>query len=294
MELPVETDTTIRHDTTGIPATDDRRLAALGRLFDLRGRGAVVTGGGSGLGLRMGTVLAEAGASVTLVDREADRLATAQQDLAADGLEVSTRSLDVTDFDELDAAFGEIAADGGLDVVFANAGISAGIGPRLKSGRITDLDHQRWQEVLDVNLTGTALTMSAAARHIRDGAGRIIVTSSLGGVRADPLVGYAYAATKAGVVALVRNAALELAHRGINVNALAPGLFETNIRKANPVAEAMTEDFKKASAFGRGAQLSELDGMVVYLASAASSYMTGAVLNLDGGGQHVGPNSVEI
>lgn len=290
----METNTTLLHMPLGQESGEERRLSTLGQLFDLRGRGVVVTGGGSGLGLRMGTVLAEAGATVTLIDREPERLAAAQLTLAEDGLAVSIRALDITDFEELDAAFAQIAAEGGLDVVFANAGISAGIGPRLKSGRITNLDQHRWQEVLDVNLTGAALTMSAAARNIRDGAGRIIVTSSLGGVRADPMVGYAYAATKAGVVALVRNAALELAHRGINVNALAPGLFETNIRKTNPVAEAMTEDFKKASALGRGADVSELDGLIIYLASTASSYMTGAVLNLDGGGQHVGPNQVEI
>jgi NAD(P)-dependent dehydrogenase (short-subunit alcohol dehydrogenase family) len=291
LELPVEAPTTTQ-DAPALRPTDEQRLAVLGDLFDLRGRGVVVTGGGSGLGLRMGTVLARAGATVTLVDREPDRLAAARGQLAEHGLAVATRSLDITHFDQLDTAFGEIA-ESGLDVVFANAGISAGIGPRLRSGRITDLDHERWREVLDVNLTGAAFTMSAAARHIREGAGRIVVTSSLGGVRADPMVGYAYAATKAGVVALVRNAALELAHRGINVNALAPGLFETNIRKANPVAEAMTGDFRKTSAFGRGADPSELDGLVVYLASTASSYMTGAVLNLDGGGQHVGPHQVE-
>lgn len=285
---------TTAQDAPALQHTDERRLATIGNLFDLRGRGVAVTGGGSGLGLRMGTVLARAGAEVTLIDRDQASLAAAQTALAADGLAVSVRIVDITDFDQVDAAFQQIAAESGLDVVFANAGISAGIGPRLKSGRITDLDQQRWREVLDVNLTGAAFTMSAAARHIRDGAGRIIVTSSLGGVRADPMVGYAYAATKAGVVALVRNAALELAHRGINVNALAPGLFETNIRKANPVAEAMTGDFRKISALGRGGDLSELEGLVVYLASKASSYMTGAVLNLDGGGQHVGPNQVEI
>jgi gluconate 5-dehydrogenase len=278
---------------SGVP--EERRLQKLGELFDVRGLGVVVTGGGSGLGLRMGTALAEAGAHVTLLDVVGDRLDEARADLAERGLRVDVAVADITDFDQLDALFDRLEhSEHGLHVVFANAGISAGIGPRLRTGRITDLDRERWQQVLDVNLTGAVNTMSAAARHLNTGYGRIVVTSSVGGIRADPMVGYAYASTKAGVVGLVRNAALELAHRGITVNAIAPGLFETNIRKANPAAEAMTADFVKVSALKRSAQLPELEGLAVYVASPASSYVTGAVLNIDGGGQHVGPNDVEL
>lgn len=275
--------------------SEERRLRKLGELFDVRGLGIVVTGGGSGLGLRMGTALAEAGAHVTLLDIVRDRLLEAQAKLAARDILVDVEAADTTDFEELDALFERLEhSQHGLHAVFANAGISAGIGPRLKSGRITDLDHERWQQVLDVNLTGAVNAMSAAARHLNSGTGRIVVTSSVGGIRADPMVGYAYAATKAGVVGLVRNAALELAHRGITVNAIAPGLFETGIRKANPIAEAMSSDFMKVSAMKRAGELSELEGLAVYLASPASSYVTGAVLNIDGGGQHVGPNEVEL
>lgn len=275
--------------------TEEQRLHKLGELFDVRGLGVVVTGGGSGLGLRMGTVLAEAGAHVTLVDVVEERLEDARAGLAERGLRVDVAAADITDFEQLDALFDRLEhSDHGLHAVFANAGISAGIGPRLRSGRITDLDHERWQQVLDVNLTGAVHTMSAAARHLNTGYGRIVVTSSVGGVRADPMVGYAYASTKAGVVGLVRNAALELAHRGITVNAIAPGLFETGIRKANPTAQAMTADFMKVSAMKRSGELAELEGLAVYLASPASSYVTGAVLNIDGGGQHVGPNDVEL
>jgi gluconate 5-dehydrogenase len=276
------------------PISEERRLQKLGELFDVRGMGIVVTGGGSGLGLRMATALAEAGAHVTLLDVVMDRLKEAQATLAARGLEVDTAAADISDFDQLDALFDRIEhSEHGLHAVFANAGISAGIGPRLRSGRITELDRDRWQQVLDVNLSGAVNTMSAAARHLNTGYGRIIVTASVGGIRADPLVGYAYAATKSGVIGLVRNAALELAARGITVNAIAPGLFETGIRKANPTAQAMTSDFMKVSAMKRAGELAELEGLAVYLASPASSYVTGAVLNIDGGGQHVGPNDVE-
>lgn len=281
-------------ETGSAGTAEERRLQKLGELFDVRGLGIIVTGGGSGLGLCMGTALAEAGAHVTLLDVVADRLKEAQARLAERGLRVEAAAADITDFDQLDTLFDRFEhSEHGLHAVFANAGISAGIGPRLRSGRITELDRERWQQVLDVNLTGAVNTMSAAARHMNTGYGRIVVTSSVGGIRADPMVGYAYAATKAGVVGLVRNAALELASRGITVNAIAPGLFETGIRKANPTAQAMSSDFMKVSAMKRAGELSELEGLAVYLASPASSYVTGAVLNIDGGGQHVGPNEVE-
>lgn len=289
---------TTSHEHTAVDGggvSEQRRLRKLGELFDLRGLGVVVTGGGSGLGLRMGTALAEAGAHVTLLDIVAERLDRARSELADRDLRVDAEVADITDFVQLDELFGRLEHGAhGLHAVFANAGISAGIGPRLKEGRITDLDRQRWQHVLDVNLTGAVNTMSAAARHLNSGYGRIVATASVGGVRADPMVGYAYAATKTGVIGVVRNAALELAHRGITVNAIAPGLFETNIRKADPTAEAMTADLMKVSAMKRAGRLSELEGLVVYLASPASSYITGAVLSIDGGGAHVGPNDVEM
>lgn len=275
-------------------STEVSRLNYLGDTFDVRGLGIIVTGGGSGLGLRMSTALSRAGANVTLLDRETERLEAAQKELAAQAINVEIATADITDPDELDAVFAQVASRHGLHAVFANAGISAGIGPRLKSGRITAIDQDRWGQVLDVNLTGAMNTMASAARYMTDGYGRIIVTSSVGGVRADPLVGYAYAASKAGVIGLVRNAALELAHRNILVNAIAPGLFETNIRKSNPVAEAMTADFQKISALKRSGQLNELEGLAIFLASPASSFVTGAVLSIDGGGAHVGPNEVEI
>jgi len=274
--------------------SEDARLAYLGGLFDLRGKGAIVTGGAGGLGRTIGGALARAGASVTLLDIDPDKLAAVQQSLADEGVAVKTAAADITDADELDAAFAAAAADGGLHIVFANAGISAGIGPKLKSGRIATIDPAAWQRVVDINLTGALNTVASASRHIDDGYGRVIVTSSLAGVRADPMVGYAYAATKSGVLGIVRNAALELAPRGILVNAIAPGLFHTGIRANNPTAAAMTADFERGSAIGRGAEMPELEGLALYLASPASSYVTGATISIDGGAQHAGANVVEI
>ncbi|MGP6169650.1 SDR family NAD(P)-dependent oxidoreductase [Microbacterium sp. A204] len=274
--------------------TEDTRLSYLGGLFDLRGLGAIVTGGAGGIGSAMAAALARAGAAVTLLDLSSEALEAAQQRLQDEGVTVGIKQADITKADELDAAFAEIASANGLHIVFANAGISAGPGPRLESGRIANVDQDRWNSVLDVNLTGALNTVASASRHIADGYGRIVVTASLAGVRSDAMVGYAYAATKAGVIGIVRNAALELAPRGILVNAIAPGLFHTSIRSSDPVHSRSTDDFVRASAIGRGAQPSEIEGLAVYLASPASSYVTGATISIDGGAQHAGANPVAI
>jgi NAD(P)-dependent dehydrogenase (short-subunit alcohol dehydrogenase family) len=272
------------------PSSAEHSLAA--NLFRVAGLGAVVTGGGSGLGLAMARVLARNGARVTLADVDPDRVRAATEGLAAEGCAVRGAVVDVTDGAAVDELMSAAAGWGsGLHVVFANAGISAGPGPVLPEGRLEAVDDDRWQRVLDVNLTGVLHTVRAAARCLSDGYGRIVVTSSLAGVRADPLVGYAYTATKAAVVALVRNAAIELAGRGILVNAIAPGAFVTNIGSANPGRTGVVEEFARAAALKRLADPSEIEGLALFLASPASSYVTGAVLVVDGGAT-TGRNSV--
>lgn len=253
-------------------------------LFRVDGLGAVVTGGGSGLGLAMTRVLARNGARVTLADVDAERVRDAVEALEKEGCAVRGAVVDVTDAAAVDELMADAAGrDTGLHVAFANAGISAGPGPVLPEGRLESVDEQRWQRVLDVNLTGVLHTVRAAARHMTTGYGRIVVTSSLAGVRADPLVGYAYTATKAAVVALVRNASLELAERGILVNAIAPGAFVTNIGASNPGRSGVVEEFARAAALKRLADPAEMEGLALFLASPASSYVTGAVLVVDGG-----------
>lgn len=263
----------------------------LSEIFNMDSVHAVITGGASGIGLQIATTLASVGAAVTILDQNQERVTEAVSDLDDHFDKVGGRTVDITDFDAYEDTMASIAEERPFNVVFANAGISAGPGPKFDIGKLSSMDRDRWQDVLSVNLTGVVDTLVLASRHIPDQSqGRIVVTSSLAGVRADPLVGYAYAASKTGVLGLVRNAALELAGRGITVNAVAPGLFETNIRKENPAAESLTDAFARMSAIGRPGKLSELSGLAVFLASPASAYVTGAVLNIDGGGQHVGPN----
>jgi NAD(P)-dependent dehydrogenase (short-subunit alcohol dehydrogenase family) len=171
---------------------------------------------------------------------------------------------------------------GGVQIVFANAGISAGLGPRFGVGVLDRIDDERWRRVLEINLTGTLHTIRAAAAHLGEG-GRIIATTSVAGHRADPLVGYAYSSSKAAVSHLVRNAANELAGRRILVNAIAPGSFLTEIGRANPRNSEMVEELRRATALGRLAEPEEIEGLALLLASPASAHITGAVFTIDGG-----------
>lgn len=263
-------------------------------LFDLTGDHALITGGASGIGFHIAQTLGAVGAKVTIIDRDQAQLEQATSKLIDAQINAHFLNLDITDYEDFDAKLAAHAARHPFQVVFANAGISAGPGPINETGTLANYDRDRWKDVIDVNLTGAMNTISIASKHMTaNDRGRIIVTSSLAGVRADPLVGYAYAASKAGVLGIVKNAALELASRNITVNAIAPGLFSTNIRKNNPAAQALDSAFAKMSLFKRAGDLAELEGLAIYLASKASSYLTGTVLNLDGGGQHVGPNSLD-
>jgi NAD(P)-dependent dehydrogenase (short-subunit alcohol dehydrogenase family) len=252
-------------------------------LFDVAGRGAVVTGAASGLGFAISRVLARNGARVFLVDSSEDTLERAVGDLTGEGLEVRSRIADVRDRVVLEDVMIEAAGwDTGLDIVFANAGISSGLGRRFGNG-IADIDAARWQAVLDVNLTGLLHTVQAAAAHLNDGRGRIIVTSSVAGLAVDPLVGYAYSSSKAAVTLLAQNVATELAPRGITVNVIAPGSFLTAIGANNPGNTGMIDELVRATATKRIADPAEIEGLALLLSSPAASHITGSVFVIDGG-----------
>lgn len=260
-----------------------RHLSDPRRLFDVRGHGALVTGAASGLGLAYARVLARNGARVLLTDVAASALDEAVRDLSEEGCQVRGALVDIRDRSAVEAAVDEAAEwDGGLDIAFANAGISAGLGHQFGVGALAEIDDERWQKVIDTNLTGTLHTLRSAASRMNDG-GRIIVTSSVAGHRADPLVGYAYSATKAAISHLVRNAAAELAPRGIHVNAIAPGSFLTGIGRSNPDNAKMLAELTRATAVGRLAEPEEIEGLALLLSSPAASHITGAVFVIDGG-----------
>jgi NAD(P)-dependent dehydrogenase (short-subunit alcohol dehydrogenase family) len=252
----------------------------LSGLFDVDDASVVVTGAASGLGFAMAEVMADSGARVTLADLDADGLEQAAGRLAG---EVRTHRLDVSDADAVEELFaGVVETNGRVDVAFANAGISIEPGVVDERGGLEALSLDTWRTVLGVNLDGVLFTMREAARHMKpQGSGRIVVTASTAGFGTDPFVGYSYSVTKAGVIMLVRQAALELAKHGVHVNAIAPGPFRTNI--GSDAAPIPDEAWEEIVAFGRMAEPDELKGVALLLASPASSFMTGAIVPVDGG-----------
>ncbi len=249
-------------------------------LFDVEGARVVVTGAASGLGLAMAEVMADGGARVTLADLDEEGLEQVAGRLGGD---VRTARLDVSDSAAVERLFDEVVEEqGGVDVAFANAGISLEAGVTDPQGGLEAFDRAKWDSVLGVNLNGVVFTLKAAARHMKkQGSGRIVVTASTAGFGTDPMVGYSYSATKAAVIIIVRQAALELAKHGVHVNAIAPGPFRTNI--GGDAAPIPPEAWNDIVAIGRMAEPDELKGVALLLASPASSFMTGAVIPVDGG-----------
>jgi NAD(P)-dependent dehydrogenase (short-subunit alcohol dehydrogenase family) len=196
---------------------------------------------------------------------------------------------DVRDEVAVDALVdGVVEEQSRVDVVFANAGLASVPGFRVDGGQtLATLERSDWDTVLDVNLNGVVHTMRSAARAMtKQGSGRIVVTASNAGLRVEPLVCYGYAASKAAVIHVVRQAALELAPHGVLVNAICPGPFYGTLIGGGVTehpSEEMKEMWKSLIPLGRMAHPDELKGLVVLLASPASSFMTGAAFVIDGG-----------
>lgn len=237
------------------------------------GKRVVITGAGRGLGELLAHAFSTAGASVGLVARTEKDLKAVADALPGPSLVLSG---DVTDEDFNEAVADAVVAEwGGVDVWICNAGISPVVaGPRGTDAAV-------WRKVLDVNLTGAFLGARAAARVMGDG-GRLIFTGSVLGER--PREGLsAYSASKAGLVGLAKGLALDLAPAGITVNVVAPGWFDS------PLADAWMNDPATAAAItghtaqGRWGSSTDLAGAYQFLASDASAFVTGTVLNVDGG-----------
>jgi len=245
-----------------------------------------VSGAASGLGLAYTEVLARNGARVAMLDIDVAGLAREAARLSAEGNEVTAHAVDVTDTAALHAAINATAqTHGRLDIVFANAGISSGPSFQRSEGEMNNLSGELWDRVLKTNLTSVFETIRAAAGHMkRQRSGRIVVTASIAGLRGDRMVGYAYAATKAAVINLVRQTSLELAAHNIMVNAIAPGPFLTHIAGGRLYREPeVVKQFEASVPLGRIAGTEEIKGLALYLASPASSFHTGTVIPLDGG-----------
>lgn len=240
---------------------------------DVRDKRVVITGAGRGLGRLLAHAFSFAGAKVALVSRtEADLNAVAEE-LAGESIVLAG---DATDEVFVEGVADEVVrAWGGLDCWIANAGIS----PVVAAAR--DTDSQVWRDVLEVNLTGAFLGGRAASRVMRDN-GRIIFTGSVLGER--PTKGMsAYSASKAGLVGLAKTLALELASSGITVNVVAPGWFDSPLAEGWKQNEKLEARVLEHTAQKRWGAATDLAGAYQFLASDASAFVTGTVLNVDGG-----------
>jgi NAD(P)-dependent dehydrogenase (short-subunit alcohol dehydrogenase family) len=263
----------------------------IGDLFRVEGYGVVVTGGASGIGLGYTEALAANGARVTMLDIDRQRIDGEVQRLRGMGYDVRGTMADVTDHAQLDKAIDEAASlYGRLDVAFANAGIDPGVGflsregKRLPEGAIENYDDARWEKVIDINLNGVFATIRAAARHMRPRRfGRIIITTSRAASFVGGTIGAAYPAAKAGAAHLMRVAALELAADGITVNAIAPGSFATNIGGGWLKEDEAQKSVAARVPMHRVAFPQDMAGLALFLASPASSYVTGQNIGIDGG-----------
>ena len=247
-------------------------------IFRLNGKVAWITGGTKGLGLAMAKALAGVGADIVINSRTDSEAKSISEDLAKEtGRRVWGKAADVTNGGEIESFVKQAHEEmGSIDILINNAGVNV----RLPT---TELPLEEWKRVVDINLTGPFVcTQAVLPKMIEKGWGRIIHISSILGQ-----VGLAgrppYTATKGGLILLTKTQALELATKGVTVNAICPGPFATDMNKP------LLNDPEKYQAFvakipmGRWGEMNELDGAAIFLASNASSFVTGTTLTVDGG-----------
>ena len=237
-----------------------------------------MTGGSRGLGAVMAEALSFAGARVAVTSRSLDDAQTKAAEIAsATGIETLGVAMEATDETSVEAAVAAVVERfGGLDILVNNAGI-------LVRGAIGDLGMAEFEESLAVNVTGPWLACRAAARPLWDsGRGRVINVSSTFGLVAAP-DRTAYTSSKGAIVQLTRALAMEWAPRAVNVNAIAPGPFLTEMNLAHQHSEHSVRVIGQEVALRRWGEMHEIAGAAIYLASDASSYVTGSVLTVDGG-----------
>ena len=235
-------------------------------------RVAVIVGGASGIGWATAQVLAAEGCRVTIADRNTDGAAVRVAEL---GEPHTWSAVEVTDEDSVARLFDEVVArEGSLDVVVNCAGFSG-------FGLITELDAEQFRSVVDVCLTGGFLVIKHAGRHFSQGAALVSLTSLNA---RQPAIGMsAYCAAKAGLSMLTQVAALELGPRGVRVNAVAPGFVHTPLTEGAALIPGVLDDYVENTALGRAGTPEEVAEAVAFLCSSQSSWLTGEVLDLNGG-----------
>ena len=254
-------------------ASSSLSLETYRQLFNLQGKRALVIGAGSGIGQASALALAAFGAEVYCADRDS---ASAEQTAAAIRAEQATAQaayVDIGDKASVDTLVEKLET---LDILVCTPAINV-------RKPLLDVTEEEFSRVVDLNLKGSFLAMQAAGRRMRaQQQGSIIMLSSIRSQVVEPGQGV-YAATKAGTLQMVRALAAELGAEGVRVNAIAPGVVETPLTQPIKAQPDWYQAYAQKSALGRWAQPLELAGPVVYLASAASSFVTGSLLIVDGG-----------
>jgi NAD(P)-dependent dehydrogenase (short-subunit alcohol dehydrogenase family) len=250
------------------------------QLFDLTGRVAIVTGAGSGLGAVFAEALAEAGATVVCAGRRVEAVETTARRICQGGHEATAIKADVADEASV-AHLVETTVErfGRLDILVNNAGVAT-------IGEPEDVSLSDWQHVIDVNLTGVFLCSRAAARKMigaGNGGSIINIASILGAGASEPSAATAYAATKGAVVNLTRDLAVHWAPHNIRVNAIGPAYFPSEMTAGLIDMPEVVAEIERRTPLSRLGRPDELKGPVVFLASEASSYVTGDILYVDGG-----------
>ena len=260
-------------DTAPHPVSRD----ALSSLFSLTGRTALVTGSSGGIGLTMARALCEAGATVILNGRDEERLRLRQDELKADGFDVGIAQFDVTNSREIEQAVGEVERQyGRIDILINNAGIQ-------HRAPLHEFPEDAFRRVIDTNLTSAFLVGKTVAHGmIRRGEGNIINICSVQSELARPSIA-PYAASKGGLKMLTKGMALDWGRLGLRVNGLAPGYFKTDLNSALVADDKFSSWLEQRTPLGRWGNVQELAGATVFLASPASSFVTGHVLYVDGG-----------
>ncbi len=246
-------------------------------IFDLTGRVALVTGGGTGIGLAMARGLASKGAHVILASRREAVVRAAAEDIQRSGGKAEGLALDVTETGRIHEVIGRIGQQHGrLDILVNNAGTNRRM-PCL------EMDPASWDLIVNTNLKGPFFCAQAAAQIMQErGYGKIINVASLQSEMA-ARNGVVYAASKGGIRQMTKGLAVELAQYGIRVNAIGPGTFPTDLNRGLFEDPEWVRQQHLKIPLGRVGKLEELAGAAIYLASSASDYMTGQILYIDGG-----------
>lgn len=247
--------------------------------LDFTGKVALVTGAASGMGLAAARAFAEAGAAVLMADFREEIVTSEARTLASAGHKAIALRCDVSDDRQVEEMVSRAVAEfGRLDAAFNNAGVMARIAPTA------DTSPEEWDRVIGINLRGVWSSMKYELRQMeRQGSGAIVNNASVGALTGNPGIG-SYIASKHGVVGLTRTAALEYIKKGIYVNAVNPGLIDTQVaRDVVSGDESAYQDIAKSVPIGRAGRPEEIAAAVLWLCSPAASYVVGQAITVDGG-----------